>query len=244
MALTFTARTGSSGSAEDYANFEDGVYEIELKDIESVPNKFYEPPLIDSTGQVVKKSSGTPEQWQFRFTVPSVPNLEVRFWANQVMGEKTAAQHVFGCLIGRPLTDTDTFTDESLRGKRCRCMVTLNPDTGFPRIKGMNAFVMPRARAQAPMPGLPLLPGDDGVVTPAASPARPLPPPPSRKAAAPALRDETQLNRLFAAGLALEDPLDAPALDAWAVTSYGHGLDALTPAECEELIAALGGAPF
>lgn len=78
---------------------------------------------------------------------------------------------------------------------------------------------------------------------PTAPPTRPLPPPPARQST-PTLRSTAQLERLFAAGLALDDPLDEAALDAWAVTSYGHGLAALTPTQCEELIAALGGAPF
>lgn len=227
MALTFAARTGSGASAEDFADFEDGVYEIELKTVDSVPNKFYEPATFDSTGKETKKASGTPEQWCFRFLVPDVVGLEVRFWSNQVMGEKTAAQHIIGCLMGRPLAEGDSFTLEDLAGKRCKCMLTLNPDTGFPRIKGMAAFIMPRGKA-APVAAV-------------AAPSRPLPPPPLRKAA-PTLRDQAQLDRLIAAGTAAE--IDQAGLNDWAVKSYGHGLDALTPEQCEELIAALGGAPF
>lgn len=230
--MSTTMRAGGAGTSDMFADWETGVYTLEVTGLTATESTLY------------KNQDGTPkEQIEVRFVLPDVADpqdgtpLKRKTWLNAYLsGPRPDAKsprarkgsqlwQLVRAASGVACVDEEEYDLDALCvGKLVRAIVKLN-DKGYPSIDN-DSFEPLRTKP-----------------TPAASvapPTRPLPPPPSRKAAP--VRDQAQLDRLIAAGVAAE--IDEAGLDAWATKTYTHGLAALTPEECEELIAALGGAPF
>lgn len=230
--MATTMRGAAAGTSDMFSEWETGVYTLEIIGLSMTESTLYQ-----------NKDGSPKEQIEVRFVLPDVDDpqdgtpLKRKTWLAAYLGgpnptsksprgrKGSALWQLVKAASGVACVEEEEYDlDALLIGKSVRAIVKLN-DKGYPSIDN-DSFEPIKAK-----------------VAPVAPAARPLPPPPARKAA-PARRTDDQLTRLFAAGLAMEDPLDQAALDAWSVQSYGHGLDALTPEQCEELIAALGGAPF
>jgi hypothetical protein len=166
-----------------------------------------------------------------------------RMWTSTAWNEsaeKTSHQVLLARALCGPavtLEQWEAIDYPDMLGMRFSAFVKLDAK-GWPSVDKESI----KAAATKAAPALPITSATALASPPTTPPARPVPPPVRKPAVA--LRTNDQLGRLFEAGLALTDPLDEAALADWAVTSYGHGLDALTPPECEELIAALGGPGF
>lgn len=231
--MATTMRGAAAGTSDMFSEWETGVYTLEITGLMVTESTLYQ-----------NKDGSPKEQIEVRFVLPDVDDpqdgtpLKRKTWLAAYLGgpnpasksargrKGSALWQLVKAASGVACVEEEEYDlDALLIGKSVRAIVKLN-DKGYPSIDN-DSFEPVKAKA-----------------VPVAPPTRPLPAPPKRPAAPTPRRTEDQLNRLFAAGLAQEEPLDQAALDGWAVTSYGHGLDALTPTECEELIAALGGPSF
>lgn len=128
---------------------------------------------------------------------------------NITPGKESNLALMVRALLGRDPQEGEEISDAALNDKHCMAYVALS-ERGWPRIKNDSFAKVRQAKPTA----------------------KPLPPKPAPKASLPA---EKQAALIKAAQGADYDPA-GPEFNAWLVETFGHGLDALTIEEADQVI--------
>ena len=139
MAITMTAAAGT----DKWADFEDGVYEIELTKMEEDSGQ-YGPQfkLFYRYADLTDPESGEP--------ATGMTWISQKF--NITRGKESNLALLIRALLGRDLKEGEEFTDQMLIGKHCMVNVALN-ERGYPRTDNTTfAKVRTNKPAAKPLP--------------------------------------------------------------------------------------------
>lgn len=226
MSLTMTASSGSA-STEKYADFENGVYLLELKKME----------ITEST-KFKDKDGNAKKQVQSDFSLVEVEDPEtgapvsVRTWlgasllppnpeSKSDLGKKGSfLWKVVKVISGHECQPDEEFDLETLYNGQCKAYVSLN-DRGYPTIN--NETFAPAKKTMATK----------------ASPAKAAPPKPKAEAATISAEQVALIEEAWGKG---EFEGELPA---WVADNYtGRTLAQIRADEYDELAETLGVAPF